>query len=292
MTLLSYMLYYGVIYPLSKLPFSVLYKLADFIYILIYRVFGYRKKVVLANLRNSFPEKSEKEIQLISAAFYRHFCRIVVESIKAFTMSSQTLQKHFIATNTEILDKYYQQKRSVILVTGHYGNWEWAAISLPLQSKFKTIGLFQPLKNKFLDLKMKETRGKYGLLLIPPKETGEYFLKNKNDLVAYGFVADQSPSNPDKGIWLHFLNQPTSVLGGTEKYAKLYNCVVIYGQIESIKKGFYTITYRVLCENPQQTSEGEITSMHTRVLEEHIKKKPEYWLWTHRRWKHKPKVTS
>lgn len=289
MILLNYLLYYGIILPLSYMPMFVLHGVADVLFVLIYYVFPYRKKVVLTNLRNAFPEKSEKEIYQIARKFYRHFCSIMVESIKAFSISNKTLLKYFKITNTELLDKYYAQNKSVILVTGHYGNWEWAALSLALQSKYQASGIYQPIRNKFFDRVMQQTRSKNGLILIPPKETADYFIKLKDRLVAYGFIADQSPSNPDKGQWLTFLNQPTSVLTGTERYAKMHDCVVLFGKIDMPKRGHYTLTYIPVSDKPHATQDGEITIAHTQILESIIKKRPELWLWTHRRWKHKPK---
>lgn len=271
------------------MPMWVLYGVADFFFILLYYIFPYRKKIVLNNLRNAFPEKSEQEIKTIARKFYRHFCSIMVESIKAFTISNKKLLSLFKITNTEMLEQYYKQNKSVILVTGHYGNWEWAALSLALQSRYQASGLYQPISNKFFDRLMQKTRSKNGLILIPPKETGEYFIKLKDRLVAYGFIADQSPSNPDKGYWMQFLNQPTSVLIGAEKYAKLHNCVVLFGKIAMQKRGHYTLTYVPVSDTPETTKEGEITFKHTKILEGIIKEQPELWLWTHRRWKHKPK---
>ena len=289
MIVLNYLLYYGIILPLSYLPLFILHGVADFFFILLYYVFPYRKKVVLSNLRNAFPEKSQQEINTIARKFYRHFCSIMVESIKAFTISNDKLLAHFKITNTDMLEKYYAQNRSVILVTGHYGNWEWAALSLALQSKYQASGLYQPISNKFFDKIMQKTRSKNGLILIPPKETGDYFIKLKDKLVAYGFIADQSPSNPDKGYWLTFLNQPTSVLLGAEKYAKLHNCVVLFGKIQMTKRGHYTLTYIPVSDDAINTKEGEIATIHTKILEGIIQERPELWLWTHRRWKHKPK---
>lgn len=271
------------------MPMQILYGISDILFAMLYYVFPYRKKVVITNLKNAFPNKSNQEIKTISRQFYRHFCQIIVESIKSFTISNKELFKRFKVTNIEILNKYYEEKRNVILVTGHYGNWEWAALTLALQSKYVGAGIFQPLKNKFFNRVLFQTRTKNGLILIPPKETANYFEKLSNRLVAYGFIGDQSPSNPDKGYWLNFLNQPTNVLTGTEKYAKLYNCVVLFGKIEKIKRGYYQLTYLPVCNNPSLTTEGEITETHTRILENIIQERPELWLWTHRRWKHKPK---
>lgn len=224
-----------------------------------------------------FQKSRSKKLIRLHVNFIVIFAVLWWKSIKAFTISNENLLAHFKITNTDMLEKYYAQNRSVILVTGHYGNWEWAALSLALQSKYQASGLYQPISNKFFDNMMQKTRSKNGLILIPPKETGEYFIKLKDRLVAYDFIADQSPSNPDRCYWLTFLNQPTSVLVGAEKYAKLHNCVVLFGKIQMVKCGHYTLTYIPVSDDPVNTKEGEITTIHTKILEGIIKERPELW---------------
>jgi len=160
------LLYYCLLKPISLLPLPILYIKSRGYYFWLYKVFGYRKEVVMKNIRNSFPEKSEKEIKQVTRQFYKHFCDIIVEGIKSFSISERTLQKHVEPVNTELLEKYFHQNRSVILCTGHYANWEWPAIAFIRHSSHKALGIYLPLKNKFFDRKLQETRSKFGLTLM------------------------------------------------------------------------------------------------------------------------------
>lgn len=282
---MSRLLYYGILLPVSLLPFRVLYLVSSLLYAILFYLTPYRKKVVFNNLRKSFPEKSEGELREISKKFYRHLCDIILETIKSFTISKEQVKKRVKVKNPELLESFYQKGKSVVLVTSHYGNWEWAALHLSLHSAYKSFGLYSPLKDRFLDKKVRSTRSKFGLYMFPNKETTEYFERYKDQSSAFGFIADQSPSNPDRSFWTIFLNQTTAVLMGTEVYAKRYNYPVIYGKIEKIKRGNYLIEYELVSEDPSQEPEFAITEKHTRITEALIQKNPEYWLWTHRRWK-------
>ena len=286
----SYLLFFLFILPLSLLPFRLLYIISDGLFIVLYYIFPYRKKIVLENLKNSFPQKSAAEIELIAKNFYRHFCDLMVESIKAFTISKKTLLKRLDSTDTrELMQHFYEKNKSLILVTGNYANWECAAMSIGLFGTQKPLGIYQKLSNKFFDKKMQETRGKYGTQLISTKEVAENFEKYKNELTMTGFIADQSPGNPKNAHWMTFLNQDTPVAYGTEKYAKQYDMVVLYGKITKVKRGHYRIKYELITENPNELPLNSITELHTKMNEELIQSAPEYWLWTHRRWKHKRK---
>lgn len=287
MIFLNYLLFYGIVYPLSLLPLSFLYIISDGLYILIYKVFGYRKEVVKMNLRNSFPQKSEKELLVIEKQFYHHLGDLIVESIKNFSISTENLATHVHCKNPELLMHYYQQGRSVIAVTGHYANWEWPGTLFGYFTKHLPMGIYLPLNNKFWDSKMKSSRGKAGLQLVSPKQVGVFFKAHRDIPIGAGFIADQSPGNPRKAYWTTFLNQETAVQFGTEKYAKEFNCVVLYGKITKTGRGHYELEYFTLTEDPKSLSPGVITEMHTRFNEEIIRSAPQYWLWTHKRWKHK-----
>lgn len=289
--MLNYILYYLLLYPLSRLPFGILYIISDGAYVLLYHVFGYRTKVVRQNLKNSFPEKSEQELKQIERKFYSHFCDLVVESIKNFTISAKELEKHVHCVNPDFCENYYKQGRNMIAVTGHYANWEWPATLFGIYSSHKSMGIYMPVKNKFWNDKIYKSRSKTGIVLAAPKEVVPFFENNKNVPVKGGFIADQSPGNPDKAYWMQFLNQDTPVFFGAEKYANDYNCVVCYGKTTKVKRGYYQIEFVLLTENPKTLKYGELTEMHTRFDEELIRSAPEYWLWTHKRWKHKRKKT-
>lgn len=284
----NYFLYYLIIKPISLLPFWLLYKLSDIFYILVYHIVKYRRKVVYQNLTNAFPNKSAKEIDKIAKEFYSHFCDFIGESIKLISMSEAELLKRFNLLNPEIYEPFVKENKNLILIAGHYGNWEWLASSIPTHSpKHLIFGVYKPLKNKFFNDKMFKIRSKTGIKLITPRELPHAFLENKNNLSGTAFLIDQAPSDPSKSYWTTFLNQDTPILLGTEKFAVKYNYPILAGKIKKIKRGYYTIETVVLCENPATTSKNEITEIHTRFLEQNIQEAPAYWLWSHKRWKHK-----
>lgn len=287
MIVVNAFLYYLVIIPISLLPFPLLYKLSDGLYILFYYVFGYRKKIILQNIRNSFPEKSEKEHHEICKKFYKHFCDLVVESLKTFSIPEKEVLKRVVCINPDVINKYYDLKRSVIIAGGHYNNWELFAVAVDALIKHQTAGIYKPLSNKYFDEKMRSTRGKYGLKMISTKDVKHFFDDNRNNLTATIFGTDQSPSNPNNAYWMKFLNQDTGVLFGTEKFAKEYNYPVIYGRLNKLKRGHYSLELFDVTDTPNGTAYGEITEKITRLLEKDIQAIPQYWLWTHRRWKHK-----
>lgn len=285
--MLNFIFYYGFLYPLSLLPLRVLYLISDFAYLNLYYIFGYRKKVVAENLRSSFPEKSEEELKIITKKFYHHLADLIVESVKNFSMSEKEMKKRMHFLNPELMEHYYKQKRNVLGITGHYCSWEWAGTSFSLYSKHKAGGIYLPIKNKFWNELMKKTRGRFGVQMISPKEVGPFFEENKNTVCSCGFVADQSPGNPEKAYWMDFLNHDTAVSFGSEKFANDYNCVTVFGKMKKIKRGYYTIEYVLITEDPKELPYGKLTEIHTKMNEENIRSAPEFWVWTHKRWKHK-----
>ncbi len=287
MIVLNILLYYLIIIPLSLLPFRVLYWISDGLFFLFFHVSGYRKKVVLQNIRNSFPEKSEKEHIEICRKFYKHLCDVMVESLKTFTISKKEILKRIVCNNPEVVNKFYDRKQSIIIVGGHYNNWELFAVSIGLLFKHKGGGIYQPLTNKYFEEKMLSSRGKYGTNLVPVKKVKQFFEDNKNIPIAPIFATDQSPSNPNTAYWMKFLNQDTGVLFGAEKFAKEYNFPVVYCRMNKIRRGFYTLDFFDVTDTPKETAFGEITEKATHLLEKDILTAPEFWLWSHRRWKHK-----
>lgn len=284
---MSRLLYYLVLKPLSLLPLSILYYLSDFIFFFVYHVTGYRKSVVTTNLKNSFPEKSKEEIESIQKAFFIHLCDMVVEGIRLFSMPLGELKTRFKIVNTEILEDYYKQGRSVILVGGHYNNWEIAAMAFDVCVPHHAIGIYTPLNDKFFDRKFGESRTKYGVEIIPKSMVPRSFITNKHNLTMTIFGADQSPTYSKQVHWMKFLNQETAVFLGTESFAVKYNYPVIFIQINKPKRGHYEGVLKVLDENPASSKNGEITEAHTKYLEKIIIENPAYWLWSHKRWKRK-----
>jgi KDO2-lipid IV(A) lauroyltransferase len=287
MIILSYLLYYCFIIPISLLPFRILYAISDFLYFVLYRITGYRRKVVRMNLRNSFPTKTDDEILRIEKLFYRHVCDVILETFKSFTLSRKEILKRMVLRNPEIINQFYDQGRSVLLGGGHYNNWEWFAIAVDQQIKHEACALYAPLTNAFFDEKMRSTRGKFGLAMISIKKVTTFFDEFSNKLTATVFGIDQSPRNIKKCHWMTFLHQETGVMYGLEKYAREWNYPVLFVSIEKVKRGYYTFYFETVTEHPREEPENYIIEATTRRLETEIISVPQYWLWTHKRWKRK-----
>lgn len=284
--MLSKLLYYLIIKPLSLLPFWVIYRISDVTFFIIYFIVGYRKQVVFGNIQRSFPEKSTKEVKAIMFKFYRHFCDLIFESIKGFSISSEEAQKRMGSVNTEIINNYGKQGKDVVLVGGHYGNWELFAVAVGPTINIKPIALFTPLANKFFDHKVKASRSRFGLNLLPSSKIRELMSEKSAEKRMIIFGSDQSPRKGQRAYWMTFLNQETGVQFGAEKFASEHNCAVVYGHIRRLKRGHFQIEYQAICDDASKTTYGEITKTHTRLLEAEIIKEPAYWLWSHKRWKH------
>jgi Kdo2-lipid IVA lauroyltransferase/acyltransferase len=284
---LAYYLSLPFLYLVSLLPFRLLYALSDLVFFVLYYGFGYRKKVVLQNLRNSFPEKSEKEIIQISRSFYRYFCDLFLETFKTLTISRASMLRH--AKMDEAALRLFREleaaNTSVVVVMGHKGNWEWAGNSFSLTCKHQLYVIYHPLSNKYFNGLIVRMRTRFGTKLIPMKDTLREMITNRKELNATAFIADQSPM-PDKAYWMNFLNQDTPVFLGIEKIALKMKYPIVYVSVQKIKRGYYTMHAELLPVAEASEKAGEITELHTRRLEKDIISQPETWLWTHRRWKH------
>lgn len=287
---ISYYLALPFIYILSLMPFRLLYALSDAFYFLLFHVLGYRKNVVYNNLRNSFPNKSEKEIDQIAKDFYKYLCDLFLETFKTLTISKKAMLKRCsIDDDTlELFNRIAQQDKNSILVLGHYGNWEWAGNTFSILCKQQLYVIYHPLRNKYFDRLVYRMRTRFGTKLIPMKETFRQMLGSRKDLSMTAFIADQTPS-PSNAYWTKFLNQDTPVFRGTELIATKIGYPVIYATVKRVKRGYYKIYAEELVTDPKSTSEGKISELHTKRLEKDIINDPVIWLWSHRRWKHKKK---
>jgi KDO2-lipid IV(A) lauroyltransferase len=252
--------------------------------LIMLHVVGYRKDVVTGNLKRSFPEKSEEEIKVIRSRFYLHLCDLMMESIKSFSISRKEALRRVKNLNPELLDEYYDKGQDIILVSGHYGNWELYATAGAAQMKHKLVGIYKRLSNEFFDNKVQRSRGRFGCELVSSKEVNDAFTAYLEP-IAVAFLMDQAPVSSTRAWWMDFLNQDTAVLFGTERYAKKYNTPVIYGSIRKVRRGYYETHFELVTDQPQSHEKGEITEKMTRLLERDIRQQPEYWLWTHKRWK-------
>jgi KDO2-lipid IV(A) lauroyltransferase len=279
------------IYLVALLPFPAVYLLSDFMYFVLYRLIGYRRKVVRQNLLRSFPEKKEEEIIKIEKEFYVFLCDLMLETQKMLTISKNEALKRCRFKDQSIFDRLYEQKKNVIIVMGHYGNWEWGGNTMALACKYQLCVIYKPLANeKFNELVIK-MRTRFGAKPYSSTNVLREMLSDRHMLTATAFIADQTPP-PENAYWMNFLNQDTPIFQGTEKIARKLNYAVVYAKVDRLKRGYYEISLELLSENPSTTADGEITRMHTAKLERDIIEKPAIWLWSHRRWKHKRPVKS
>jgi KDO2-lipid IV(A) lauroyltransferase len=284
--MLFYYLALPFIYFISILPFPVLYIISDFMYVIVFHILGYRRKIVEQNLRNSFPEKSSEEIVQLSKKYFHYLCDLILEAFKKITINKKEALDHCKFHNAALFTKLYSENKSVMLLMGHYGNWEWAGSSFSLSNEHQLYVIYKPLSNNRFENLMCQTRTMFGTKLIKMENTLRDIINNKNNCSAYAFIADQTPSNQN-AYWTNFLHQDTALFTGAEKLAKKLNFPVVFINIVRVKRGYYEIFAEMLCEDPKSSKDNEITEAYVRRLEQEIIKMPETWLWSHRRWKHK-----
>jgi len=291
MQLIAYIIIYPILWLISILPFRLLYALSDVLYIFIYKVFGYRKSTVNANLKLVFPEKSDKEIKEITSKFYHHLCDMIVEAIKSLTISEKEMKKRLKFTNIEELHKLEEKERSIILMCAHYGSWEWIFI-LQTYVKYKGYAVYKRLANKHFDRLVKRIRAKYNSHLITTKETLDILAKAKKngELTINGFVSDQSPKANKAFHWNEFMGIKVPMYTGAEMLAKKLDMAVVFFGVKRLKRGYYETSFKTITENPKDYKDYEITDIFFKLVEQQIKEAPEYYLWTHKRWKHRDKV--
>jgi KDO2-lipid IV(A) lauroyltransferase len=270
-------------YLISLLPMFVLHGLSDVARFLFFSVFNYRKQVVFQNLRNAFPQQNEDWIKQIAYKFYQNLFDTIVETIAMVSLSKNFYKKHVRMHNLEVIHALNQQP--FILVCGHLANWEWAGQGLH-QAGIQVDVLYHPLSNKWFNWFMYHIRSRYGIYPIAMQSTLREMLKRKQIPSAITFIADQT-AGPDTCHWMTFLNQDTPVFLGVEKMAQKCNYPIIYGDMYRDKRGYYDVYFKLLTLEPNSLKPFEITRLHTQMLEESILKKPEDWLWSHKRWKHK-----
>ncbi|HLV42146.1 MAG TPA: hypothetical protein VKY37_07700 [Brumimicrobium sp.] len=283
----SPLIYYVIVIPISHLPFGVLYFISDIVYVLMYYIVGYRKKVVRENLKNSFPELSDKERTDIEKKFYKHFADFLVESTKSLSISNKAIEERCALINPEEVNKYFNQGKDVIVLCGHYNNWEYYAVGIAQQMKHKTIAAYRPLKNKFFDRKILNSRQRFGMKMLSMREIPRFFANKENDTpILSVMVNDQSPGDPKTAYWNTFLNQDTGWMKGAEKLAKKYDQIILFGSIRKKKRGFYEVSFSPISEDITKERDGFVLDKHAEYLEMVIREHPQYWLWSHRRWKH------
>jgi len=284
-----YYIFYAFVRLITWLPLRVLYLLSDFCYLVVYYIVGYRKKVTRTNLKNSFPNKTPKELRTIERRFYRYLCDLFVETLKLMHISTKQMNRRMVYVNKEIIAEQYARGRSVILLTSHYGNWEWTSSFSQFYPNKPVYQIYKQLNNKKFDKFMYSLRTHFGAKNIEKKNTLRTMvqLKNENQLSMFGMLSDQSPKRSSIHYWTNFLNQETPTITGAEQLARKFNYPVIYIAVTRLKRGYYQCELIPISLEPKETAEFEITEKYTRMLENEIEKAPQYWLWTHKRWKHK-----
>lgn len=278
----------GLLKLKSLLPFSILYVLSDFTYLIVYYLIGYRKNVVRENLKRSFPGKTDRELLATEKKFYHHLCDLLFESIKMATISKEEMSRRMKILNYEPLLKHYDENKSVLLITSHYGNWEWtSSFSMYLPADKPMYQVYKQLKNKFFDRLIYNLRIRFGSVNVEVNELFDVLssLKQQGKMGMIGLISDQSPSRKGIKYQSQFLNQRTPVITGTEIIAKKYDFPVYFVQIRRVKRGYYTCNPVPICLHPQESGKFEITEKYIRLLEQEIMAEPAYWLWSHRRWK-------
>lgn len=286
-------LVYGLVYPvlllISYLPFRLFYLFSDLIFILVYYILGYRKKTVIQNLQLVFPEKSDEELKRIRKRFYRHMCDMFLEMIKSLTISDEEIKKRFEFTNKEEILRIRSMNKSIILMCGHYASYEWMNALQLFKIHYGGFGIYKKVKNPYFDKLAKDIRGRYNGILIPTVEATKTITRNEANKIlgVYGMVADQSPKINRAKHWMDFMGIKVPVFTGSEKLAKDLDMAVVYLHVEKVKRGYYKASFITITDNPKEEPDFRITKTFFQLLEQQIRKSPEYYLWTHKRWKHR-----
>jgi KDO2-lipid IV(A) lauroyltransferase len=252
--------------------------------ILIY-VFPYRKKIILKNIERSFPELTIQQQKQVARNFYRHFADLLIEGVKNLTISKKELQKRMFVKNPELMQKLFENGKNVILVSGHYNNWEWLISAQNFLFPHQAFGIGMPMTSKFWDQKVNEQRQRFGMKVVHAKNYKAVIETFKEKPIAILNLSDQAPPDAKKSYWTTFLNQPTPVLFGTEFMANEYDFSVVFFVVRKRKRGYYELELNLITDNSKELKYGEITEAHTLLLEKEIIQHPEFWLWSHKRWK-------
>jgi len=284
---LGFILFCIVVYPLLWLPTTALYVLSDLTYLVLYRLLKYRTTVVYTNLKNSFPEKSEAEIKAITKKFYKNLCDVFIEALKMTTISKKELERRVDIGDTAILEKFKSEGKRVIAVMGHFSNWEWCGYVMSAGFDIPLHVIYRPLKDPYFEKFFYRVRSRFGGHMVQMEDIYKTLLKHTEPSLSL-FISDQSPPNTKATYWTNFLSQDTPVFLGAEKIGAKLNTPVIFLYTLRVKRGHYKNYYELLTEDPSKlTGSHAITELHVKFLEQLIRKYPEQWLWSHKRWKHR-----
>ncbi|TNE30185.1 MAG: hypothetical protein EP346_04365 [Bacteroidetes bacterium] len=269
------------------LPWRGVYAVADFAYFVLFRVIKYRVDLVKENFRLCFPEKDDEWVNQMTKTYYRYLADIFIESIKAMHIPIEDLKKRFVSTSNSILYEEPYASKNVIIMGSHYGNWEFMTRCMPSMMPHEVAGVYRPLSNTRIEAYMAKHRSKDGMWLVPTQVAKPAFVEDRGHPVAYTLLADQNPSNPKSSFWISFLNRETGFTPGGEVYAKRYDYPIVIMFLKRVKRGYYSVHFEALEPNPSEIEFGEVMRKYAALLEDWIREDPPYWLWSHRRWKHK-----
>lgn len=272
---------------LKWMPWRALYGLSNFVYFILFRVLRYRVDLVRTHFKTCFPDRDEQWVNRMTKTYYHYLSDILLESIKALHIPASEIQKRYKLVGEDVLRKPELANRNVILVGSHYGNWEFMTRGLPYLIPHEPAGVYRPLSNKRIEAYMAKHRSKDGMWLVPTEKSKPAWTEDRGKPVAYALLADQNPSNPRKSYWIEFLNRETGFTPGAEVYAKRFDYPVVLMLMNRVKRGHYEVSFELLEMNPKETEFGEIMQKYVGALEKRIQNDPPYWLWSHRRWKHK-----
>lgn len=288
MQFLVYILAYPLLWLISILPFPIFYLFSDFVYVLVYRVIGYRKKVVRENLALTLPHLSDAERKDIEKKFYKHMCDMFLEMIKTMSMSPEEMERRFQVTNIDLVRDYAKKGKSVILVASHYASYEWLLTINP-KLGFQGVAVYKRLANPYFDKLVRKIRSKYNTEMIETRKAIPTMAQHQRDgvLSLYGLASDQSPKLDRIFHSMKFMGIEVPVHTGAEMLAKKYDLAVIMVKVKKVKRGFYEATFLSLADDPKEFENFDITEMYLREVEKQILEAPEFYLWTHKRWKHR-----
>jgi KDO2-lipid IV(A) lauroyltransferase len=259
-------------------------------FLILYYVIGYRKKVVRDNLKLTMPEKTAEELDQIQKDFYRHLCDLLLEMVKTMHLSKEEVKKRYDVQNIELIQEIEKEK-SILIVCSHYANWEWN-VSMNNYVKSKGFAVYQKIGNVYFDRLIKKFRSKWNTTPIEQKETVKAVIRNEQQGITgiYGMVSDQSPMASRAQYWSSFMEVKVPVFNGAEVLARKLDLAVVFLKVSKVKRGYYKAEFIPITRNGKSTKEHEITEKFLRFTEQQIKERPEHYLWTHRRWKHRDKA--
>lgn len=288
MQLVVFILVYPLIWFISILPFRILYVFSDMVYVLVYHVIGYRKKVVRKNIAMTLPHLSEKERLHIEKKSYHHLCDMFLEMMKTMTISEKEMNKRFVFTNLELYTALEKKQKSIAVMIAHYATYEWV-ISMNRKIEFEGFAIYKKVNNKYFDKLVRNIRSKFKATLITTSQTIPVIKENESlgHRGVYGFASDQSPQESKAFHWQKFMGIETPVYTGAEMLVKRFDMNVIFLRVKKVKRGYYEATFELMFDNPKAIPDYQISDEFLRRVEKQIYEAPEYYLWTHKRWKHR-----